>query len=238
MTRFLWTDQAVEDLQSIRRFIERDSLRYARLVVERLYEATGRLELFPRSGRVVPGSLLRLSYHWAVMCFDGPAGCRLEVVAPMLLPRSEATEVITLRAILSVQGTTTRLATFAGAGLIWGGIAYLLGGAALGTAILGGVAASPFIGITVGYGIHPRFAAAASWKRLTVALLSLYIGAALFGLSVGAYDWLSRLRRPEVVVQGVVAVLYGTTVFLIALWPLAYLTHLALATDVRWWRRP
>jgi len=108
----------------------------------------------------------------------------------------------------------------------------------LGTAILGGVAASPFIGITVGYGIHPRFAAAASWKRLTVALLSLYIGAALFGLSVGAYDWLSRLRRPEVVVQGVVAVLYGTTVFLIALWPLAYLTHLALATDVRWWRRP
>lgn len=54
MTQVRWTSQAVEDLQSIRRFIERDSPRYGRLVVERLYEATERLELFPRSGRMVP----------------------------------------------------------------------------------------------------------------------------------------------------------------------------------------
>jgi addiction module RelE/StbE family toxin len=49
-----WTDQAVEDLRSIRLFIERDSPRYGRLVAERLYEATARLELFPYSGRMVP----------------------------------------------------------------------------------------------------------------------------------------------------------------------------------------
>ncbi len=33
-----WTSQAVEDLASIREFIERDSPRYGRLVVERLFE--------------------------------------------------------------------------------------------------------------------------------------------------------------------------------------------------------
>jgi len=54
VTKIRWTEQAVADLRSIREFIERDSPRYGRLVAERLYEATGRLELFPRSGRVVP----------------------------------------------------------------------------------------------------------------------------------------------------------------------------------------
>lgn len=54
MTRVRWTNQAVHDLEEIRRFIARDSPRYGRLVAERLYEATSRLESFPRSGRVVP----------------------------------------------------------------------------------------------------------------------------------------------------------------------------------------
>jgi len=49
-----WTEQAVDDLREIRKYIERDSPRYGLLVVERLYEATQRLETFPRSGRVVP----------------------------------------------------------------------------------------------------------------------------------------------------------------------------------------
>jgi plasmid stabilization system protein ParE len=49
-----WTDQAVEDLRSIRLFIERDSPRYGRLVAERLYDATSQIELFPYSGRMVP----------------------------------------------------------------------------------------------------------------------------------------------------------------------------------------
>ena len=44
----------MQDLESIRDFIERDSPRYGRVVVERLVEATSRIELFPMSGRVVP----------------------------------------------------------------------------------------------------------------------------------------------------------------------------------------
>ena len=54
MTVVRWTEQAVQDLQSIREFIERDSPRYGRLVAERLYDATSRLETFPLSGRMVP----------------------------------------------------------------------------------------------------------------------------------------------------------------------------------------
>ncbi|MGH9341169.1 MAG: type II toxin-antitoxin system RelE/ParE family toxin [Acidobacteriota bacterium] len=51
MTAVRWTEQAVGDLQSIRQYIERDSPRYGRLVAERLFEATSRLEAFPHSGR-------------------------------------------------------------------------------------------------------------------------------------------------------------------------------------------
>jgi toxin ParE1/3/4 len=54
VTPVRWTDQAVDDLRAIREFIERDSPRYGRLVVERLFDATQRLESFPFSGRVVP----------------------------------------------------------------------------------------------------------------------------------------------------------------------------------------
>ena len=54
MSGVRWANQAVEDLRSIRLFIERDSPRYGRLVAERLFEATLRLEQFPRSGRMIP----------------------------------------------------------------------------------------------------------------------------------------------------------------------------------------
>ncbi|MBN1459960.1 MAG: type II toxin-antitoxin system RelE/ParE family toxin [Armatimonadetes bacterium] len=54
MSLVRWTEQAVGDLRAIRQFIERDSPRYGRLVAERLFDATQRLEDFPLSGRVVP----------------------------------------------------------------------------------------------------------------------------------------------------------------------------------------
>ncbi len=54
MNEVRWTEQAVGDLQAIRQYIERDSPRYGRLVAERLFEATSRLEAFPHSGRIVP----------------------------------------------------------------------------------------------------------------------------------------------------------------------------------------
>jgi addiction module RelE/StbE family toxin len=54
VTQLRWTTQAVEDVEAIRNFIANDSEAYADLVVARLLEAVERLELFPRSGRIVP----------------------------------------------------------------------------------------------------------------------------------------------------------------------------------------
>jgi len=54
VSKVRWTAQAVGDLQAIRRYIERDSPQYGRLVAERLFDATSRLEAFPSSGRIVP----------------------------------------------------------------------------------------------------------------------------------------------------------------------------------------
>jgi addiction module RelE/StbE family toxin len=49
-----WSEQALEDVEEIRTFIARDSLRYAELVVDRIFEAVERLETYPLSGRIVP----------------------------------------------------------------------------------------------------------------------------------------------------------------------------------------
>ena len=54
MAEVRWTDQATEDVQSIRNFIRRNSPRYALLVAERLVGAVERLEALPHSGRMVP----------------------------------------------------------------------------------------------------------------------------------------------------------------------------------------
>jgi toxin ParE1/3/4 len=49
-----WTEQAADDLASIRAYIERDSPRYAQLVIERLVQRAERIAEFPMAGRVVP----------------------------------------------------------------------------------------------------------------------------------------------------------------------------------------
>jgi toxin ParE1/3/4 len=54
LTRVTWAPQALEDLQAIRTYLARDSEDYADLTVERIITAVSRLELHPRSGRVVP----------------------------------------------------------------------------------------------------------------------------------------------------------------------------------------
>lgn len=54
MTRITWAPQAIEDIEAIRTFVTRNSAYYADLLVERIVEAVGRLETFPRSGRMVP----------------------------------------------------------------------------------------------------------------------------------------------------------------------------------------
>jgi len=54
VTRVIWTREAVEDVEAIKAYVARDSVRYASLLVEQIVAAVGRLESFPESGRVVP----------------------------------------------------------------------------------------------------------------------------------------------------------------------------------------
>ena len=44
MTRVIWTREAVEDVEAIKAYVARDSVRYAALLVERIVAAVGRLE--------------------------------------------------------------------------------------------------------------------------------------------------------------------------------------------------
>ena len=54
MTRIVWTEPAVSDLNSIRDYIARDSELYADAVVMDIFDNVDRLATFPISGRVVP----------------------------------------------------------------------------------------------------------------------------------------------------------------------------------------
>jgi hypothetical protein len=125
-------------------------------------------------------------------------------------------------------------------GTCWGLLAALLGGRAIGPPILYGVFASPLIGLAVGRILHPRFVGSPGVYRALIAFVSLYAGAVLFGLAVGIGELVAGrgARGLEAVWQGVAAVLYGTSLFVIALWPLAYLTHVLMMTKVPRWRRP
>ena len=117
------------------------------------------------------------------------------------------------------------------AGAAWGIVAYLLAAKAFGPVIWGGVLAAPLIGLPVGRALHPWFERVEGYRRGLVALASVYAGAIAFGLAVGLYDLVrggtSRVAL-EVVLQAVLGTLWGATLFIIALWPLAYGTHWAL----------
>lgn len=49
-----WSEQAVEDLTEIHRYIARNSPRYAAAVAGRVVDAVDRLQAFPDIGRMVP----------------------------------------------------------------------------------------------------------------------------------------------------------------------------------------
>jgi hypothetical protein len=130
---------------------------------------------------------------------------------------------------------TSQTARLAGrsllAGLLWGLLAYLLGHRAFGAATWGGVLAAPLIGLAIGLTIHPRFAAGAGWRRGAWTLLSVYLGAIGFGLSIACGELLARGQGGRmlaaVVMEPVVAILWGVTMtgYLLFLWPLAWFTH-------------
>jgi len=54
MVEIKWTDFAIENLNDIGDYIEKDSFQYAQIVVNFLFDATDILEQHPLSGRIVP----------------------------------------------------------------------------------------------------------------------------------------------------------------------------------------
>jgi toxin ParE1/3/4 len=49
-----WTTEALEDIEKIAEYIEKDSHYYASSVVTKIIETTRDLSLFPSSGRILP----------------------------------------------------------------------------------------------------------------------------------------------------------------------------------------
>lgn len=118
-------------------------------------------------------------------------------------------------------------------GALWGLVAWGLGRKAYGAELWGGIAAAPFLGVLVAVVLQDRFEATSSWRRWLVALGSLYLGATLFALAVGLADLLTGgagRGAVEVIFQAIIGTWWGVTLtgFLIALWPLAYLTHIVV----------
>lgn len=54
MSRIVWTDPALKDMEGIRAYIARDSEFYANALALDIVEAVERLARFPRLGRFVP----------------------------------------------------------------------------------------------------------------------------------------------------------------------------------------
>lgn len=94
--------------------------------------------------------------------------------------------------------------------------------------------AAPLIGVVVGWLTQHGFENTTGSRRGLVALISLYLGAALFGLAIGIGEVLApggTDRAPlEVLVEPLLGVLWGITFtgFVLFLWPLSYGTHLLL----------
>jgi toxin ParE1/3/4 len=54
MARLNWTDQSIQDMINIADFIAKDSVRYAKITIERIRSASQQLKVYPASGRKVP----------------------------------------------------------------------------------------------------------------------------------------------------------------------------------------
>jgi len=54
MVRVKWTNNALEELDDIARFISKDSPKYAKILMNQIFEMASHLEQFPKLGRKVP----------------------------------------------------------------------------------------------------------------------------------------------------------------------------------------
>lgn len=118
---------------------------------------------------------------------------------------------------------------------LWAILAWSLSVGVGSRGLLGGIVAAPMIGLLAGLIYLPAY----RWPlvgRLLLSLVTLYVGALLFGCACGAWDVLSGIpgkpgRDPVgVVSQNVLMTLYGVTMtgFVVFLWPLAYANHWVL----------
>ena len=113
-------------------------------------------------------------------------------------------------------------------GCLWAGVALFLAARDLGWLIIGGLIASPLIGLLIGFLYHPAYRLP-KVAQVVASLLTLYLAVALFGLAVGTYDavWRGVTDRivSAVILQGAHATLIGVTPYVLLLWPLAYFNH-------------
>ena len=120
-------------------------------------------------------------------------------------------------------------------GCVWGVIALCLSLGGFGWLIIGGIAAAPLIGLSVGYIYRPAYGFPKSVKVLA-SLITLYLAAALFGLSVGIFDifWGDNTNRiiSAVILQGMWATLWGVTFtgYILLLWPLSFFNQWLLGS--------
>jgi len=77
MVKVIWTDSSIEDLNNIGEFIEKDSAKYARIIVEELFNSVDILESHPKAGMKVPEfddesirQLIRGSYRIVYQIID------------------------------------------------------------------------------------------------------------------------------------------------------------------------
>jgi len=54
MVKIIWTERSVTDLKDIAEYIGKDSVRYAKLTIDKIIDKTSILEKQPLIGRIVP----------------------------------------------------------------------------------------------------------------------------------------------------------------------------------------
>jgi len=124
---------------------------------------------------------------------------------------------------------TKYTALCAASGIVWAGIAWLIGFTQIPGLLWCGLLAAPVIGIITGVVYLPAYRHS-RWVRALYALGTLYLAVALFGIAVGVADALRDIPGRSfggLLLQGVLGTLWGVTFtgYVIILWPLAFANH-------------
>jgi hypothetical protein len=137
--------------------------------------------------------------------------------------------------------TTATLSALSGCG--WGLIAYIIGHAAMGHRIWGGIVAAPLIGVFIGYVSRP-IEAESRPVHIVVSLFHLYLAATCFAVAVATAGlaWLPRhVTFAASLTQDVLNTLWGLTFtgYFLVLWPLSLFNHrLVWRSDAAGWPAP